>query len=311
MLVGVETGDDAAVYRINDELSLVETVDFFTPIVDDPYSFGAIATANAVSDIYAMGARPIMALSMVCFPSNSCDLPLSILGEILKGSGDKANEAGFSIVGGHTLDDKEPKFGLAVTGLVRTGKHLSNASAKPGDRLILTKPIGTGIITTAIKSELASSETISRVVSMMATLNKVASEVMTRIGVNSCTDVTGFGLLGHLLEMTRGSNVAARIELSKVPVLEEVWGLVADGIVPGGAYRNLKFVNESVRWDEAITEENKIALCDPQTSGGLLMSAPPEKAEDILRALHDAGIGDASMIGQILDKGAGKIVVVP
>lgn len=309
--MGLNTGDDAAVYRLNDELSLVETVDFFPPIVDDPYTFGAIAAANAVSDIYAMGARPLIALSLVCFPSKSGDLPLSALVDILKGSADKAAEAGFSIVGGHTLDDKEPKYGLAVTGIVRTGKHLTNANARPGDHLILTKPIGTGIITTAIKAGLASQGTISRVVAVMSTLNKAASEAMVGIGVNACTDITGFGLLGHLLEMTQASRVGAEVSLSQVPLFEEVWTLIAGGMVPGGSYRNLKFVSNCVRWHTEVSEDAKLALCDPQTSGGLLLSVSQDKSDRLMEALESAGVGNASRIGRILEDPKGKIHVMP
>lgn len=311
LLVGLNTGDDAAVYRLNDELSLVETVDFFPPMVDDPYTFGAIAAANAVSDIYAMGACPLIALSLVCFPRESPDLPLSALVEILKGSADKAAEAGFPIVGGHTVADKEPKYGLAVTGLVRTGKHLTNATARPGDQLILTKPLGTGIIATALKSGLARPETISKVTSIMTTLNKAASEVMVAIGVNACTDVTGFGLLGHLTEVTQASRVSAEIRLAQVPVLEEVWGFIADGIVPGGNYRNLKYVANCVVWDEGVSEDAKLALCDPQTSGGLLISVSADKAAALKEALKAAGVETAADVGRILAGPAGRISVVP
>lgn len=310
VLVGMSAADDAAIYRLSDDLALVQTVDFFPPVVDDPYSYGAIAVANAVSDVYAMGGRPLTGLNIICFPA-ACDAPSSMLVEILRGGADKAAEAGFSIVGGHTLQDKEPKYGLAVTGVINPKQVLTKAGARVGDELILTKPLGIGIITTAIKGECASEETIRRAVKVMSTLNKDAAEVMLQIGVNACTDITGFGLLGHLSEVTSASGVGARIFLSKVPVLLEAWEFVAEGLVPAGTHRNLDFVKKMVVWDAQVSEDAKLVLCDAQTSGGLLISVPRDKSSQLLTALHEAGVAEAVSIGTIIQDEATRIYVVP
>lgn len=306
--MSTNTADDAGVYRLSDDIALVQTVDFFPPVVDDPYSFGAIAAANAVSDIYAMGARPLVALNLVCFPAQG--LPLSVLTDILRGGADKAAEAGFSIVGGHTLDDKEPKYGLAVTGIVSPGKQVTNSAAKVGGELILTKPLGIGIITTGMKAAMVSEEAIERAIAVMSALNRKPCELMLQVGVNACTDVTGFGLLGHLYEMTVASGVGARVSLSQVPVLEEAWDLVKEGIVPGGTYKNLRFLEKAILWDSAITEEAKLVLCDAQTSGGLLISMPKGKGEELLAALRQAGIA-AARIGEVIEDRESRIQVVP
>lgn len=295
LLVGINTVDDAAVYRLNDELALVQTVDFFPPMVDDPFSFGAIAAANAVSDIYAMGGRPLTALNILCFPR---ELPRSVMVEILKGGASKAAEAGFVIVGGHTIEDREPKYGMAVTGLIRPGQQVTNAAARPGDQLILTKPLGIGIITTALKAGQAREETIQRVVAVMSTLNKVASEVMVRNGVRAATDVTGFGLLGHLHEMVEASGVGARVFLSQVPVLEEAWGMVEEGLVPGGTWRNLEYLRPRVSWGQGVSDNARLVLCDAQTSGGLLIVAPKERSQPLRDELSAAGV-EAALIGEI------------
>ena len=300
--MGTETGDDAAVYRLSDELALVETVDFITPVVDDPYAYGAIAAANALSDVYAMGAKPVIALSIVGFPTKS--LPLSVLGEIMRGSGDKAAEAGVSIVGGHSIDDNEPKYGLSVTGLVHPQKMVTNAGARPGDVLVLTKPLGTGIITTGIDRRLVDRRTTDRVIALMASLNRAASEAMVSVGVNACTDVTGFGLLGHLRAMARASGVGARVSLSKVPVLAEAWDLAAAGVVPEGTHNNHRYLRDEVLWDAGISREAQLVLCDAQTSGGLLIAVATERKDDLLQAIAAGGI-EASEIGQILEKKAG------
>jgi selenide,water dikinase len=306
----MSAADDAAIYRLSDDLALVQTVDFFPPVVDDPYSYGAIAAANAVSDVYAMGGRPLTGLNIICFPA-ACDVPHSILVDILRGGADKAAEAGFSIVGGHTLQDKEPKYGLAITGVIHPKRILTKGGAKVGDELILTKPLGIGIITTAIKAECVSEETIQRAIRVMSTLNKTASEVMLEIGVNACTDITGFGLLGHLHEVVMASGIGARINLSKVPVLKETWELVAEGLVPAGTHRNLDFVKDSVVWDAQISEDAKLVLCDAQTSGGLLISVPGEKSQQLITALHQAGVAEAVSIGTIIEDKASRIYVVP
>ncbi len=309
VIVGRDASDDAAVYRLSDELAVVMTLDYFTPIVDDPRDFGAIAAANALSDVYAMGGRPVAALNLAGFPVGS--LPLSALGEILAGGAEKAAEAGVAIVGGHTYDDREPKYGLSVVGLIHPDKVVKNAGAMPGDRLILTKPLGIGIITSGIKAKQVSEETTRTVVGVMTTLNRAASEAMIEVGVHACTDITGFGLLGHLREVTLAGGIGARVCLSKVPVLPETWALVKKGIVPGGARRNLDFVSEAAVWDPAITEEHKLVLCDPQTSGGLLMAVPPESVDALLQALASKGVVVVAEIGEIVEDAHARIWVQP
>jgi len=307
VLVGAETADDAAVYQISPELAVVVSVDFFTPIVDDPYAFGAIAAANALSDIYAMGARPLFALNLVGFPT--ARLPQEVLEQILKGASDKATEAGIPIVGGHSVEDTEPKFGMAVTGIVDPAKVLTNRGAQPGDALILTKPIGTGIISTAAKRGAASPESIERSISLMSELNQGAAEAMERLPVSACTDITGFGLLGHLLEMTTASSVEAEIWADAVPALDEALDWARAGFVPGGTRDNLDHVSPMVRWDEAIPEIVRLLLCDAQTSGGLLISLPEGQTAELLAALRESAAGEAAWIGQITEKGEGTINV--
>jgi selenide,water dikinase len=307
LLVGPETCDDAAVYRLTDDLALVLTVDYFTPIVDDPYAFGQIAAANSLSDVYAMGGRPIAMLSIVGFPRDK--LPLGILGEILKGGAEKAREAGVSVVGGHSIDDAEPKVGYAVAGLVHPARVWKNVGARPGDALVLTKPLGTGIISTAIKQGKAAPATIEAAVRTMATLNRAAAEAVSQVEVHAVTDVTGFGLLGHLREMTGGSGVRARLEASRIPLLPDVVSLAEAGLVPGGTRRNLKSVAEVVRWDAAIAEPLRAVIGDAQTSGGLLVATPAAAA--LLRALETAGVSGAARIGEIVaEDPAGTIEVV-
>ena len=230
LLVGNDTGDDAAVYRLDNNTAIVVTVDFFTPITDDPYEFGSVAAANSLSDVYAMGGKPLVALNIVGFPAN---LAVDMLGDVLKGGYDKANEAGCLIVGGHTVDDEEPKYGLSVVGLVEPGKEISNANAQPGDILVLTKPIGTGIIATGAKAGTTPDTVMQRAVATMSELNKGASEAMMHVGVNACTDITGFGLMGHLRSMVRGSDVGAHVRVADVPVLPGTWDLLEKGTVPG------------------------------------------------------------------------------
>lgn len=307
ILVGVETADDAAVYRINDEYAVVQTVDFFTPIVDDPYWFGAISAANSLSDIYAMGAKPLFALSIVGFPSNR--LPLSVLKEILRGAQDKASEAGISILGGHTVDDTEPKYGLAVTGSVHPDKILRNSTAQPGDALILTKPIGLGIITTGIKRGLVDEEVAEEAIGVMAALNKKAADAAVKVGANACTDITGFGLLGHLKEMAAGSKVDVTISLSKVPVLHEARTLAAGNVIPGGTLDNLAYVKPYVEFDHNISEIDRVILADAQTSGGLLISIDPEKCSELSNELERHGVSYAAVIGSVVKAGTGRITV--
>jgi selenide,water dikinase len=296
------------VYRLSDELALVLTVDYFTPIVDDPYAFGQIAAANSLSDVYAMGARPIAMLSIVGFPKDR--LPLGILGEILKGGAEKGREAGVGVVGGHSIDDAEPKVGYAVAGLVHPARVWKNVGARPGDALVLTKPIGTGIISTAIKQGKAAPATVDAAVRTMATLNRAAAEAAAQVVVHAVTDVTGFGLLGHLREMTAGSGVAARLWAHRIPLLPDALALAEAGHVPGGTKRNLRAVAGSVRWDASIPEPLRAVIGDAQTSGGLLVATPD--GAGLLRALEKAGVGEARQIGEITGEDpAGTIEVLP
>jgi selenide,water dikinase len=308
LLVGIETGDDAAVYRLNDDTALVLTVDFFPPITDDPFEFGAIAAANSLSDVYAMGGRPLLALNIVGFPAT---LDKAVLAEVLRGGYAKAAEAGCLIVGGHTVDDPEPKYGLSVVGLVQPGKQVTNAGAKPGDVLVLTKPLGTGIITTAGKQRKAAKEVLQRAVAVMSTLNRTAAEVMVRVGPHACTDVTGFGLMGHLRGMVRGSKVAAQVRLGQVPVLPGTWELLDQGVAPGGTHRNVKGVADTVQWHPRLTQREQLLLCDAQTSGGLLISVAQAKAARLLQELKAAGVAEAAIIGEITAGPAGQIQALP
>lgn len=306
LLVGLDTSDDAGVYRLTDELALVQTVDFFTPIVDDPYSFGQVAAANAISDIYAMGGKPLTALNIVAFPI--ADLDKKILADILRGAGEKLKEAGATLVGGHSIEDKEPKFGLAVTGLVHPDKVRSNAGAKTGDKLILTKPIGVGILTTSIKRELLSQDEINRVTAVMAALNKTAAEKMSSYDVHACTDVTGFGLLGHASEMAKGSRKGIKIISSQVPMLPRVRELAEQGIIPGGTKNNHRHLEGDVTFPEDMEQIDQWILCDAVTSGGLLISVSQNDADALLQDLKDAGV-EAEQIGEVVEDHPGHIVV--
>ena len=307
ILIGYDDNDDAAVVRLNDGRLLVQTVDFFTPIDDDPYTFGQIAAANSLSDIYAMGATPIFALNIIGFPINT--LPKSDLTKILQGGIDKAQEAGISIVGGHSIDDPEPKYGLVVTGEVAEDKLITNSNAQPGDKLILTKPLGTGIIATAVKRGVADKTAMAKSVKSMATLNKLAAEVMMEIGVNSATDVTGFGLLGHLLELCQASGVSAKIDYQSLPFLPSVKELAEQGLVPGGTKRNLKFVKDKVQFGEHLTNIDKLLLADAQTSGGLLISIPAEKTEKYIIKFNALSGIKAVVIGEIVEKSNNTVFV--
>lgn len=307
VLVGTESSDDAAVYRIKDDLAIVQTVDFFTPIVDDPYHFGAIAAANSLSDIYAMGGKPLFALSIVGFPANR--LPLSVLQRILQGAADKAAEAGISIIGGHTVDDTEPKYGLAVSGVVDPNRVMTNNKARVGDKLILTKPLGVGIITTAIKRQMTDRTLIDKVIAIMSQLNNVAAEVMMKYDISSVTDVTGFGLLGHLKEMTVGSGVDARVNAAAVPIIPEAVSLASSGVIPGGTENNLDYVSPFVKWGVGVSRTTKYLLCDAQTSGGLLIAVNPNESASLVSELITRGIIDSSVIGEISGAGHGLITV--
>jgi selenide,water dikinase len=308
VLVGTETRDDAAVYRLTDGLALVLTVDFFTPIVDDPYAFGQIAAANSLSDVYAMGGRPIAMLSIVGFPREK--LPMTVLGEILRGGADKAQEAGVSVVGGHSIDDAEPKVGYSVVGLVHPGRVWRNVGARPGDALVLTKPLGTGIISTAIKQANAPERAVTAALRSMATLNRSAAAAAATVPVHAVTDVTGFGLLGHLAEMTGGSKVRARLHAARIPLLPEVVALAQAGLIPGGTRRNLHAVERTVRWDPSVPEPLRFVIGDAQTSGGLLVATPDGPA--LVRALETAGVEGAAQIGEIVaEDSEGTIEVGP
>jgi selenide, water dikinase len=308
VLVGPETCDDAGVYRLTDGLALVLTVDFFTPIVDDPRAFGQIAAANSLSDVYAMGGRPIAMLSIVGFPRDK--LPMTVLGEVLRGGAEKAQEAGVSVVGGHSIDDAEPKVGYAVVGLVNPARLWRNVGARPGDALVLTKPLGTGIISTAIKQAKAPERAVTAAIRTMTTLNRAAAEAAATVPVHAATDVTGFGLLGHLRAMTLGSKVRVRLHAGRIPLLPDVVALAEAGLVPGGTKRNLLAVAETVRWDPGLSEPLRTVIGDAQTSGGLLVATPD--GPGLLRALAAAGVDEAAQIGEVVaEDPAGAIEVAP
>lgn len=310
VMVGSATADDAAIYRLTDDLALVLTTDFFTPIVDRPYDFGQVAAANALSDVYAMGGRPVTALNIVGFPEAT--LEPAVLGEILRGAADKAREAGIDIVGGHTIRTDEPIFGLAVVGTIHPDRVMTNARAVAGDALILTKPLGLGIITTAAKQGVDRHGAIGEAIRVMTTLNRAAAGIFTAPGVDvrALTDVTGFGLLGHLRNVTAASGVAARVWLDQVPVIPAARDYLADGIAPGGTHANWRFLSgEWVEWSADLTKEEQLLLCDAQTSGGLLAAVAGGDATSLVRALHDAGMAEAAVIGVIEAAPAGKIIV--
>ncbi len=308
LLVGFESGDDAAVYKLNDRQALIFTVDFFPPVVDDPFSFGAVAAANSFSDVYAMGGTPLVALNIVGFPVG---LPKEILSEIMRGGYTKAQEAGCLVAGGHTVDDQEPKYGLAVVGLVEPELQVTNAGAQAGDVLVLTKPLGTGIITTAGKQGIVEPQVLEEGVRIMSTLNAAASRAMMQVGVNSATDVTGFGLAGHLRGMMAASGTTARVEFSRVPVIEGAWELLNSGVAPGGTHRNLEGVGSQVAWDSEITQNQRLLLCDAQTSGGLLISVPEERREALLSELEAQGVEGSVVIGEVRESRDHPIEVTP
>jgi selenide,water dikinase len=299
VIVGLDRADDAGVYKVSDELALIQTVDFFTPIVDDPYWFGQIAAANALSDVYAMGGIPKTAMNLVAFPVKQMDL--SVLRQILQGGIDKLAEARVVLVGGHSIDDKELKYGLSVTGFVHPDHVLTKHGLKIGDKLVLTKPLGTGIINTAIKADLASQDLISSVSRLMADLNRTAAEIMSRFQVHACTDITGFGLLGHLAEMVVGSGRSVRIDSPQVPVIAEALDLAAMGMIPAGAYRNRDFRAPMITYAGSVSRSLQDILVDPQTSGGLLIAIRGDQAGELVSNLKDAGIRAAAIIGEVFD----------
>jgi selenide,water dikinase len=308
LLVGMENPDDAGVYRINDDLALILTLDFFTPVVDEPYLFGQIAVANALSDVYAMGGRPVLAMNIICFPQ---DGDISILKDILKGGFDKMSEAGVLLIGGHSVDDREIKYGLSVTGTVHPRKILANRGSRPGDRLVLTKPLGTGVVATAVKADMASRQAQEKVIRSMNTLNRVPAEIMEGFAVHACTDITGFGLLGHACEMIENTAAGIVVYASRVPVFEEALEYAGMGLIPGGAYRNEKFRQTLVDTEGEIDDDRMKLMFDPQTSGGLLISLEAGEAEKLLAELHAHGIAEAAIIGEITEEHPGRIVIKP
>lgn len=308
LIAGRELSEDAGVYRISDDTALIQTVDFFTPIVDDPYDFGRIAAANALSDVYAMGGRPITAMNIACFPITTMDK--SVLRAILAGGIEKVHEAGAALAGGHSIDDLELKYGLSVTGVAHPSRIWLNSGARPGDSLILTKPIGTGILATAIKAGLASEQATRRGTELMAELNGKAAQILMRHGVHGCTDITGFGLLGHGLEMAIGSRVTLRLDVRSVPVLPETIDYISLGMMPGGSFANRNFCAGKVRGGETVDPVMLDILADAQTSGGLFVSLAPDEAKTALEELRDAGVVDAAIVGEAAGPSEGVIELV-
>lgn len=297
--------DDAGVYKLADELAIIQTVDYFTPIVDDPYTFGQIAAANALSDVYAMGGKPLTAMNIVCFPINSLDI--SVLKDILRGGIDKMGEAKVTLVGGHTIDDAELKYGLSVTGIVHPKRLVTNSGAKAGDKLILTKPLGTGIINTAVKAGVVDEKTVARVIKCMATLNDKASVLMQEIGVHACTDITGFGFLGHTVQLAQNSRVGINIDIASIPLFPEAGEFAKQGLCPAGLHRNREFYSPCVKIASEVPTHMQDVLFDPQTSGGLLICLSPRKAELLLDKLRQAGVEEATIVGEAVSEPRGVV----
>lgn len=308
LLVGISTVDDAGVFRVAEDLALVQTVDFFTPIVDDPYTYGAIAAANAMSDVYAMGGEPITALNVVCYPKSK--ISTDMLADILRGGHDKAAEAGCVIVGGHSVEDDEMKYGLAVTGRIRPSKVLTNAGARPGDALVLTKPLGTGIVTTAFKLGEIPDELYRSVTESMLELNGTASRLAVEFGAHACTDVTGFGLLGHAFGMAKASEVGFVFYAAEIPVFDGTEALAEQGYLTQGDVTNREYLRDHVQIDNKLSENLIRVLYDPQTSGGLLIAIAPEVVEEFVAALRNQGVGAARIVGRVSHQHPGQIVVV-
>lgn len=308
LIIGLEIPDDCAVYKINDTIAFVQTVDFFTPIIDDPYLFGQIAAANALSDIYAMGAKPVIALNLVGFPVDKLDR--GILKEILRGGADKMVEAGVCIAGGHSIDDPEVKYGLAVTGLVHPEKLLTKQGAKTGDAVFITKPIGIGIISTALKAGMASPSAVEKITRAMVTLNKTVCEIVQDIGIHACTDITGFGLIGHAMEVARASHKAVALSAAAIPLFEDALEYASMGLVPQGAHNNRTFYESWVIYQEPLSPEKKDILYDPQTSGGLFITIDPQKKGILIEISKRKGV-EVFFVGEILDGPSGKIIIKP
>lgn len=305
--MGMERAEDAGVYKLRDDLAIVQTLDFFTPIVDDPYTFGQIAVANSLSDVYAKGGRPLTAMNIVCFPVKTMEI--TILRDILRGGLDKMREAGVLLIGGHTVEDEELKYGLSVTGVIHPTRVVTNNGARPGDRLILTKPLGTGIISTALKGGEANDEAVAKATRSMAALNRKASELMLTVDVHACTDVTGFGLLGHACEMVEGTDVGFVIHADSVPFFPEAKDYAEIGMVPGGTARNRDFRQHMVKMGKSVPDHMADILFDPQTSGGLLIAVPEADTTPLLRKLRRAGIKDAAIIGEAVGRPKGRVAV--
>jgi len=305
--IGFESSEDCAVFPLDEDHYLIQSVDFFTPIVDDPYTFGQIAAANSLSDIYAMGGMPLHALNIAEFPSD--DLPLEILTKIMQGGLEITKQANIPILGGHTIKDPVPKYGLVVTGRLKKKNITLNSTAKAGDVLILTKPLGSGIIATAIKKDKAPRSIMEEAVNVMTNLNSGGAKAMNAVGVNACTDITGYGLLGHLLEMCEGSKISATIECNEIPLIQGVFELAQKGFIPGGTKRNLDHVIPNVNFSKNISQEQKYLLADAQTSGGLLISAPKDKAEDLQNLLMENQCLSSSVIGQVYNSAEFPIYV--
>ncbi len=308
LLVGIGTGDDAGVYRLTDEIAIVNTVDFFTPVVDDPFTYGAIAAANSLSDIYAMGGAPKTALNIVCWPQ--AGLPGEMLGEILRGGAEKAREAGVVIVGGHSVADEEVKYGMAVTGVIDPRRIVRNVGARPGDALILTKPLGTGVLMTALKRDQLADEHYAAAVKTMATLNANAAAAMLRYDVHAATDITGFGLVGHAMQMAEGSGVTLVIEESDLPLLPGALDAIAAGMIPGGGRRNRDYYGPRVRVGDEVIEAMVEIAFDPQTSGGLLIALPQKESIALLADLQSGGNLEAEIVGRVEPQGDYPIELV-
>ena len=297
--------DDAGVYKLTDELAIIQTVDYFTPIVDDPYMFGQIAAANALSDVYAMGGKPLTAMNIVCFPINSLDI--SVLNDILRGGIDKMGEAKVALVGGHTIDDAELKYGLSVTGIVHPKRLVTNSGARAGDKLILTKPLGTGIINTAVKAGVVDEKTVAKVTKCMATLNDKASVLMQEVGAHACTDITGFGFLGHTVQLAQNSRVGINIDIASIPLFPEAGEFAKQGLCPAGLHRNREFYSPCVKIASEVPSHTQDVLFDPQTSGGLLICLAPRKAELLLNRLRQAGVEEATIVGEAVSEPRGVV----
>jgi selenide,water dikinase len=308
VLVGLSRADDAGVYQISDDLALIQTVDFFTPVVDDPYWFGQIAAANALSDVYAMGGEPKTAMNLVGFPLKRMDI--SVLRQVIQGGIDKTKEAGVVLMGGHSVEDEELKYGLSVTGFIHPGRILTKRGVKVGDRIILTKPLGTGIVNTAIKGNLASGEITRMVTDIMATLNKTAADVMREYPVHACTDITGFGLIGHLAEMIQDTGLGLKIVLERLPILDVALGFAAMGMVPGGAHKNRSFRAPIVDIDPGVDPALQDIIYDPQTSGGLCLAVDRTASDALVEHLRSEGVKHANIIGEVVDYPAGRIQLI-